>query len=826
MIIDGESAEERKLYNYLINYNNSYKNPNDRNPRLEPKDKKFKTTSIENAENKEQKTTVISDNKNILQFTKDIILNCHKTYDICCNKKDLIVMVENIPIKESLIKLKKMGGIKIRFLTEINHDNIKQIKWIIENITSEIRHLNGINGYFIVSDKKIYAATTIFGKYEYSSELVYSNVKGLVEQNQYVFDTLWKNAISADKRIMEIENKISSGQTKIASHNDEIIQHILKIIREAKTGLSNCSSINMLQLIYENDYLFRAYLDLIDKLQYSKTSDKVRWITNIENQYEQILLIKKFLSIGVKIRHIHNLPPIHFALSENQVQVTLEKIEEGKMFESMLYSTEPAYIGHFDSLFSELWKSGIDAEERIKQVEMGIVSETIQVIENSTQTKNLFIKLVNDAIEEIMIVFPSFNAVIRQSKVGIIDSLLKKANESVKVRILSPLDDKIRTLLTPSSISEKEFYPKNIFVREIVMHQNMKSTILMVDKKYLLAIDLKDDATEDFEQAIGLSTYSTSKPTILSNISIFDSLWTQTELFGNLRTANEKLEDHDRMQKEFINTAAHELRTPTQAISGYCEINDELFKELIDENNKIRTDHNVNNTIFLILKYHNLVMKNAMRLSDLVNDLLDVARFDSIGSKNFLHKEKIDLIKEINDNLINIQIPLRVTKDKDIKFKLNVLLPYKKDNKDNYIGNSRYMIYADRKRLYQILNNLISNAIKFSNIGDDIIVSVNEIKDKISHSRNVLVSISDKGRGISSKVMPKLFERFVTDSHHGTGLGLFIAKKLVEAHNGKIWAFNNKDGKGATFVFSLPLIDNNQNESDRFLLEWDIKNCQ
>lgn len=129
---------------------------------------------------------------------------------------------------------------------------------------------------------------------------------------------------------------------------------------------------------------------------------------------------------------------------------------------------------------------------------------------------------------------------------------------------------------------------KNIDVREIAKQSHdthINSTILIVDKKHILTLELQDDKEETFEESIGLCTYSTSKPTILSYISIFESLWAQTEMNKNLRIANEKLIQNNENQKTFINTAAHELRTPTQNIVGYCEINGELFKDLMDSEN-------------------------------------------------------------------------------------------------------------------------------------------------------------------------------------------------------------------------------------------------
>ena len=134
----------------------------------------------------------------------------------------------------------------------------------------------------------------------------------------------------------------------------------------------------------------------------------------------------------------------------------------------------------------------------------------------------------------------------------------------------------------------------------------------------------------------------------------------------------------------------------------------------------------------------------------------------------------------------------------------------------------QFSVNADKSRLNQILTNLIDNAIKFSPLNSiiDIIIKDNNsdffegkvkeyyLSKQKPNNSGVLIGISDRGKGISPEIMPKLFEKFVTDSDFGTGLGLYITKNLVEAHGGKIWAFNNNDGIGSTFVFSLPKIDN------------------
>jgi two-component system, OmpR family, sensor histidine kinase VicK len=114
------------------------------------------------------------------------------------------------------------------------------------------------------------------------------------------------------------------------------------------------------------------------------------------------------------------------------------------------------------------------------------------------------------------------------------------------------------------------------------------------------------------------------------------------------------------------------------------------------------------------------------------------------------------------------------------------------------------LIYADRSRLNQVISNLLDNAIKFTNedkVDGNITITVEK-----EGGNYVVVSIKDTGKGIDSEILPRLFTKFVTKSGTGgTGLGLFISKSIVDAHDGKIWAENNKNGNGATFSFSIPL---------------------
>jgi signal transduction histidine kinase len=282
----------------------------------------------------------------------------------------------------------------------------------------------------------------------------------------------------------------------------------------------------------------------------------------------------------------------------------------------------------------------------------------------------------------------------------------------------------------------------------------------MVDDKLSLMMELKDDSKKKFDEAIGLSTYSNSKAGVLSYVSMFESLWKETQLYEELKT-NEK------MQKEFINIAAHELRTPTQAILGYAELSQM-------QDSSVTRDEALSK-----------IVKNAERLQRLTEDILDVTRIESQTLK--LDKRKFDLrdmAASVLDGYRN-----RIQNGKNVGL---VLLN----------ADKPAFVVADRGRISQVLSNLVSNALKFTKSGT-VSVYAEEVKNE-DKKKEFIVTVEDTGTGIDSDIMPQLFTKFVSKSETGTGLGLFISKSIIEAHGGRIWAENNPEGKGAAFRFSLP----------------------
>ncbi|MDQ3902880.1 MAG: ATP-binding protein, partial [Thermoproteota archaeon] len=183
-----------------------------------------------------------------------------------------------------------------------------------------------------------------------------------------------------------------------------------------------------------------------------------------------------------------------------------------------------------------------------------------------------------------------------------------------------------------------------------------------------------------------------------------------------------------------------------------------------------------------------VIIRNAHRLQRLTEDILDVTRIESQNLSLKLEQINFEIIlNAINDAKRNQQ-----TKQVN-------LLYHQQHDKDNAL-----LIQADKGRLNQVMSNLISNAIKFTEEGRTIIITS---KKEEKENKVVIVSVKDSGIGIDPDILPRLFQKFATKSYQGTGLGLYISKSIVEAHGGKMWAENNADGKGATFAFALPILN-------------------
>jgi len=253
--------------------------------------------------------------------------------------------------------------------------------------------------------------------------------------------------------------------------------------------------------------------------------------------------------------------------------------------------------------------------------------------------------------------------------------------------------------------------------------------------------------------------------------SIRELIKNHCDLTTKLELANEELKRKDQLKNEFINVAAHELRTPIQPILGLAE----LLRR--------RKSGDAVGGSKQEIEQLDTIIRNAKKLLRLEQNMLDMTKIEDRSLK--LDKEKFDLIQ-------NIQHVINDFGNESSNKKIQLIFTQ---------PSEPIFINADKVRISEVISNLLGNAIKFTSkeAGREITIKT----EKKNNEANV--SIKDTGSGINPEIKPKLFSKFVTNSPGGTGIGLFISKSIVEEHGGRIWAENNANGKGATFTFSLPL---------------------
>jgi two-component system, OmpR family, sensor histidine kinase VicK len=373
------------------------------------------------------------------------------------------------------------------------------------------------------------------------------------------------------------------------------------------------------------------------------------------------------------------------------------------------------------------------------------------------------------AKEELLFLLPSDKALVRMKRLGVLDALQKASLQGVNVRVICPVTDVSAEIVEQLRVvSQIKFANGN----------ESESGIMIIDSSRFISAELVNPKSETFSEAIGIALYSNSKRSTSMLRSFFNSLWNQAEIY-------KRLELQERMEKEFINMAAHEIRTPVQPLLGMTDILMSQFEEEEEVEEHQERGRKKKKEIAVTKEEIEMIARNAKRLERLTSDILDVSRIESDSLK--LSEKLIDLNENIR--IVVNDEKSAIPKGKELKIIF--------DQRES----APLVVKGDKSRLFEVLTNLIGNAIKFTDSGGTITVTV----EKSGAENEALVSIKDTGNGIDREILPRLFTKFASKSDKGTGLGLYLSKGIIEAHGGRIWAENNTDGKGATFRFTLPL---------------------
>jgi signal transduction histidine kinase len=480
---------------------------------------------------------------------------------------------------------------------------------------------------------------------------------------------------------------------------------------------------------------------------------RLRYLTEITS--ENISYCKELLSTVSELRHLDGIKG-NFMISESEYLAPVVLFEKGKVAARIIYSNVKELAEQHEYVFDTLWSKAISAEQRIRQIEEGVEPEFFDVTTDRERVCRIFVDLATSAKEEMLALLPNDKSMVRLDRLRVIDHMIRASQNGAIIKIICPLSEENSAIVR--KISEQA---PNI---RILNGVDLPYGMYIADNKKFLRAELKVPNADNISESVGFATYSNSKLSVESSKSIFELLW-------NERVVNEELKRTDKMQKEFINVAAHELRTPIQPILSFSQLLQ------ADKSNNAKEQ-----------KFLDAIVRNAKRLQRLTENILDVTRIESHSLQ--LRKERFSLNENIRNviNDVNNQAGFRNNNNRTV----SILFEPEQD----------LIVEADKVRINEIISNLLKNAIQFTKEGNiTIAVAIEK-----THYNEIIISIKDTGTGIDPEIFPRLFTKFASKSFEGTGLGLFISKSIIKAHGGRIWAENNADGKGgAMFYFTLPL---------------------
>ena len=618
--------------------------------------------------------------------------------------------------------------------------------------------------------------------------------------------------------------------TKIISSTEDITETIVKFYNNVSSRCDGYGITTGTTLMNESKIIKNIILNLKSK------GIRLRHITEVTT--DNIKYCKEIMS-NIELRHLEGVKG-GMAVSDTEY-ITTSTIKDGESGTQLFYSNGRQIVEQQQHIFDILWDKSTPAEQKILQIEQGLKPEVVDIVNDPLKSRNICIDNLKSSKEEILLLLPSFKSFDTQKIFGLlkIDNYLPKTRNT-KIKIL--LNHENQFYESSSKIlSDKHL--NNTSIRYLLTgtesNNQSHTVVIIIDKKILLILELKDDYQDSFEKYIKFLVYSNNKSIVLSNAIIFDALWDHAELVKQFKHITEKLQlqefelekqivdktqdlriayndlkksnieiskKEEKLQKineelikaeksksEFISMISHELKTPLVPIKGYTEmlLNPKLLGELNEKQ----------------LKAIQSIYRNVKKQESLVDDILDSTKLD-LGQLNLLKKDVI--IPDLFANVI-----------KDIKFMAE------KKHVDIVVGINTNLddnVYCDEKRIEQVLSNLIKNSIDFvPQEGGEILLNVEkqgiksiDINDKnnkqtcsndVSHF--MVFTVKDNGKGIPKDKIDNLFKRFYQiDSSHsrkhgGSGLGLAICKGIVEAHGGRIWIDNNHS-KGVTIKFTIP----------------------
>jgi two-component system, OmpR family, sensor histidine kinase VicK len=536
-------------------------------------------------------------------------------------------------------------------------------------------------------------------------------------------------------------------------YQSDVINGISDIFYNSEHRVAICGNSRFPSLIFSFESIRKAIVDAKNR------GIRQRYIFEITK--ENINYCKELMRMAddLQVRHSDQIEA-NFALNETEYLSSITMKERHQA----IYSNVREIVEQEGSIFETVWNTSLPAKYRIREIQEGTESDFLEVIYDAQKARDIYIDLARSVDNEALLLFANSKALVRAERLGVVDYLIRAYKKGASIKIICPITEENSEIIT--QISEKAPGIR------ILNGGDSHSGLFIVNNAKFIRFEIKELQAEDFTDAVEFVVYSNTKVSVYSSRSFFELLW-------NERVQYEKLKEADEMKSEFINVAAHELRTPIQPILSLVDL---IRSDMKGSTHEESLD---------------IILRNAKRLQRLTDNILDVTKIESRSLD--LKREHFNL-KDVITNTLNDAIVLRKHSSNNSNKKTNIRLYYQPQ--DSFVE-------GDEGRISQVVYNLVNNAFKFSKEGSIITVNTKLEDNKI------IVSVKDTGQGIDPKIFPKLFSKFEAKSFSGTGLGLYISKNIIEAHGGRMWAENNNlinGERGATFYFTLPVLNNQQNQ--------------
>lgn len=560
-----------------------------------------------------------------------------------------------------------------------------------------------------------------------------------------------------------MEKKYSSKETTVVLHDqDEIIKAVINDFKNTKKSLDMCLDSAGMEIIQKVDYVYQEFKEI------GKRNVKIRIIADItKNNIDTCKQIMKF----AEVRHYKILRGGFGILDKKKYRA--QSIMTDTQIRDQHIMTETQILGQYimsnikevvkqqQYFIDHLWLHSIPAEIRIQEIKKGMETGVIEVKYNPYDIIQQLQNLIENSEKEILMIITSEHMFDLFNKFKIIDLIYNKTKRNIKFKIITSFQKNV-------NINKYLVQNKNIEILNIKSQKSALVNIFIIDNTHSFTIEWKKIDARKIEYNLGSAIYSDSKPTILSYITIFEDIQNMYKMYNHIHELYSKIKEYNKSYEIFIHTAAHDLRSPLQPILNLSENLVLKKKNNVNENESIKK-----------------IIHNVKRLENLAEDILDANKIDN--NMFVIKKRKINFVKFVSEIIDEYNIH---TKEKQITLVLQTNI-------------KEIFVKVDKIKIYRVFANLLTNAIRVSKNKQNIIIRLRLQQLNKNQRKQLLVHIKDSGIGIKQNNIQKLFEKF-GKSRTGSGLGLYISKGIIEAHNGKIWASTNK-GKGSTFSFTIPI---------------------